>query len=165
MHAPGNIAWRALGRLFRDDDNVTAQGHWHAAAVLAGGLRALFRRFEATLLLDKLCPEEPYWRSVLRYSAWGNLQAVLDEYLHHLALAEGITSFDDSRLARFAETAARAISLRPSRYEAFNPLAPDQPIPFTSRFASPPRCSSARRPSCSARLATPGTGSLVMSTP
>jgi hypothetical protein len=135
MHSPGNIAWRALGRLIYGQNEVTPSGHWHAAAVLAGGLRAMFRRIETTLLLDRLCQDQAYWRSVLQYSAWGNLQAVLDEYLHHLAVAEGVTSFDDCRLAEFAETAARAIGLRPSRYEAFDPLAPDQPIAFTSRFA------------------------------
>lgn len=136
LHSPGNIAWRALGRLVRSEGDITAQGRWHAAALLAGGLLAMFRRMESALLLDRLCPDQqPYWRSVLQYSAWGNLQAVLDEYLHHLSLAEGVAAFDDRRLAQFAETAAHAISLRPSRYEAFNPLAPDQPIAFTSRFA------------------------------
>lgn len=135
MHAPGNIAWRALGRLVHGQSAVTDGGHWHAAAVLAGGLRTMFRRIETTLLLDRLCQEQAYWRAVLRYSAWGNLQAVLDEYLHHLALAEGVSQFDDARLAKFAQTAAGAIALRPSRYEAFNPLAPNQPIAFPSRFA------------------------------
>ena len=135
MHSPGNIAWRAVGRLLHDQEAVTAVGHWHAAAVLAGGLRTLFRRIETTLLLDKICSEQVYWRAVLQYSAWGNLQAALDEYLHHLALGEGVTAFDDRTLAQFIEAAAGAIALRPSRYEVFNPLAPDQPIAFTSRFA------------------------------
>jgi hypothetical protein len=73
MHSPGNIAWRALGRLVHDHDKVTAGGHWQAAAVLAGGLRSMFRRIETTLLLDRLCQdeEEAYWRSILRYSACG----------------------------------------------------------------------------------------------
>ena len=135
MHSPGNIAWRAVGRLVHGQDGVTSRGHWHAAAILAGGLGTMFRRTETTLLLDRLCSEQTYWRSVLQYSAWGNLQAVLDEYLHHLAVAEGVTAFDDDRLATLATTAASAIALRPSRYEAFDPLAPDQPIAFTSRFA------------------------------
>ena len=135
MHSPGNIAWRAFGRLVHGQDGVTPGGHWNAAAILAGGLGTMFRRTETTLLLDRLCSEQAYWRSVLQYSAWGNLQAVLDEYLHHLVIAEGMTALDDARLAEFATTAAGAIALRPSRYEAFDPLAPDQPIAFTSRFA------------------------------
>jgi hypothetical protein len=46
-----------------------------------------------------------------------------------------VTTFDDASLAKFADAAASAIALRPSRYEAFDPLAPDRPIAFTSRFA------------------------------
>ncbi len=135
LHSPGNIAWRAVGRLVDGTHEVTPEGHWHAAAILAGGLRTMFRRAGTTLLLDRLCPGQAHWRSVLQYSAWGNLQAVIDEYLHHLAIAEGVTAFNDARMAAFATTAANAIALRPSRYEAFDPLAPDQPIAFTSRFA------------------------------
>ena len=37
LHAPGNIAWRALGRLLRPGHRVTAAGHWRAAATLASG--------------------------------------------------------------------------------------------------------------------------------
>ncbi|GII25699.1 helicase [Planosporangium mesophilum] len=134
-HSPGNIAWRALGRLLNSQTAVTPEGHWRAAAVLASGLRSLFSRLEATLLLDQLLPEEVYWRAVLRYCAWGNLQAALDEYLHHLALDGTAGSLDDGKLIDLADRARNAISLRPSRYEAFDPLNPDRPIPFTSRFA------------------------------
>ena len=76
-----------------------------------------------------------YWRAVLRYSAWGNLQAVLDEYLHHFAAAEGATTLDDDRLTNLASDAAAAISVRTSRYEVTDPLHPDQRIAFTGRFA------------------------------
>lgn len=137
MHSPGNIAWRALGRLVHDQARVTAAGHWRAATALANGLRTLFRRPEVVLLLEKLRDErQPYWDMVLDYCSWGNLQAVLDEYLHHLAVDKGRSAFDsDAQLIAFAETAAGAIALRRSSYQAFNPLAPDDPIRFSSRFA------------------------------
>jgi hypothetical protein len=134
-HSPGNVAWRALGRLLINQSAVTPEGHWRAAAVLASGLRSLFSRLETTLLLDQLLPDEVYWRAVLRYSAWGNLQAALDEYLHHLARDTTTAGLDDGKLIDLAGRARDAISLRPSRYEAFDPLNPDRPIPFTSRFA------------------------------
>jgi hypothetical protein len=137
MHSPGNIAWRGLGRLVHSHATVSPAGHWCAAAVLANGLRSLFRRPEVVLLLEKLRDErQPYWEAVLRYCAWGNLQAVLDEYLHHLAEAEGRSAFEnDEQLIEFAKTAAGAAALRRSPYQAFNPLAPDEPIRFRSRFA------------------------------
>ena len=49
LGAPGNIAWRALNRLRRVDDQVTELGRWRASAILASGLRTLFVRPEAVL--------------------------------------------------------------------------------------------------------------------
>jgi hypothetical protein len=134
-HSPANIAWRALHRISVDQPEVTAEGLWRAAALLAGGLRTLFSRLTTALLIDKLMPDEIYWRAVLRYCSWGNLQAVLDEYVHHFASAEGVSAFDDATLARLANDAAGAISLRTSRYEVADPMRHGQRISFTGRFA------------------------------
>ena len=81
MGAPGNIAWRALARLRRTDDQVTELGLWRAAATLASGLRSLFARPDAMLLLDSVyasagTPDEgdgAYWRRVARYCIDGGL--------------------------------------------------------------------------------------------
>ena len=135
-HSPGNIAYRALQLLRKPEGEVTDAGLWQAAAVLASGLRSLFARPETTLLLDKLMPDDPpYWRAILRYCAWGNLQAVMDEYVHHLAAAERSTVLDDAALRALAGRAAGAISIRPARYEAFNPDDPARPLALNARFA------------------------------
>ena len=135
-HAPGNIAYRSLTRVLGQDPNVSDVGLWKAAATLAAGLRSLFNRLDSTLLLDKLYgTAEPYWRIVLRYCADGNLQAVLDEYLHHLRSEESTVVMDDERLMALARRAHDAISMRPSRYGSFDPEDPSQPISFRSRFA------------------------------
>lgn len=143
LHGPGNCAWRALGRLVRSaagavtsPHTVTDEGQWVAAAVLANGLRSVFARWESTLLIDHVVRADvPYWRAVLTYCGWGNLQSLLDEYLHHLAPAEGVQAFDDERLIDFAKRAADAIAVRASQYEAFDPSNPTRPIQFPSRFA------------------------------
>jgi hypothetical protein len=136
LHAPGNIAYRALSRVFGDDHTVTEVGHWVAAATLAGGMRSLFNRLETTVLLDQLYgSEETYWRLVLRYCAEGNLQAAMDEYLHHLVSGMGITTMNDENLLSVATAAMDALSMRPSRYEGFNPERPAEPLSFRSRFA------------------------------
>ena len=143
LNGPGNCAWRALGRLVREPDGtpaaphaVTDEGLWEAAAVLANGLRSVFARWESTLLVDHLVAADvPYWRAVLTYCGWGNLQSVLDEYLHHLVYAQGAQAFDDERLLAFARQAANAIAVRSSQYEAFDPQDPTRTIAFPSRFA------------------------------
>lgn len=132
---PGNIAFRCIDRLTASDDGVTDEGRWYAAAVIAGGVRSLFNRPEAMLLLDQLVPGTVYWRAVLQYCAWGNLEAALDEYLHHLCETDRMTGFDDASLIRAATNARKAITPRPSRYEAFDPLDPENRIAFPSRFA------------------------------
>ncbi|MBI2170311.1 MAG: hypothetical protein HYU28_12555 [Actinobacteria bacterium] len=135
LFAPGNIAYRCVGRLVRPTDSATAVGHWKAAAVLANGLRSLFNRPDAILLLDQAFPETVYWRAVLQYCAAGSLEAVLDEYLHHLSAPDRSEALDDAKLMEFAVAARSAMTSRPSRYEAFDPLRPSHRIGFPSRFA------------------------------
>ena len=126
LGAPGNIAWRALNRLRRSEDRVTELGRWRAAATLASGLRSLFARPDATLLLDSVYAgsgstredDGAYWRRVARYCIDGGLQAVLDEYVHHLAGESGVDTTTDEGLISLASTARRAVALRGSVYQA-----------------------------------------------
>jgi hypothetical protein len=137
LHAPGNIAYRSLGRLRTESDNTTDLGQWKAAALLSNGLRSLFNRVESMLLLDqvKAVEDEVYWRTVLDYCADGNLQAALDEYLFQLRSEAAGSSLDDELLMALATRAVNAITMRPSTYHARN-LAPEGArIPFTARFA------------------------------
>ncbi len=134
LFAPGNVAFRSLSRLAAD--HVAVDRLWEAAAVLGSGLRSLFRRPETTALLDHVVGTDvPYWRAVLEYIRMGNLEAVLDEFLHHLVLDEGIRALDEAGLLRLAHSASAAMSIRPSRYTGFDPVEPDNPIAFSARFA------------------------------
>ncbi len=145
LGAPGNIAWRALSRLRQPDDRVTELGRWQAAAILASGLRSLFSRPDTVLLIDSLytrsggfgrADESAYWRRVARYCIDGGLQAVLDEYVHHLAGESGVDATTDEGLISLASTARRAISLRESVYRATDIDDFDgDGIPFPSRYA------------------------------
>ena len=144
LGAPGNIAWRALGRLRRPGDSVTELGRWQAAAVLASGLRSLFARPEAILLLDSVYTSSSrgreddgaYWRRVARYCIDGGLQAVLDEYIHHLAGESGVDTTTDDGLMSLALTARRAIAIRESVYRATDIDHFDGAgIAFASRYA------------------------------
>jgi len=144
LGAPGNIAWRALNRLRRTDDQATEFGRWRAAAILASGLRSLFSRPEVVLLLDGIYGGSgrdaesagAYWRKVAKYCIDGGLQAVLDEYIHHLTGDSGGNPTTDEGLISLAFTARRAITLRDSVYRATDiDHFDDQGIAFPSRYA------------------------------
>lgn len=134
MAGPGNVAWRSLGRLLSGSHRVTPAGHWKAAALVANGIRSLFNRGETQNLLDGLRLDGTYWRAVLHYCQAGDLQAVLDEYLHHLRSAGSGQTLDDESLWILANEVRDVLALRPSTYRAFDPFG-DKPIPFLSRFA------------------------------
>ena len=144
LGAPGNIAWRALNRLRRPGDSASELGRWRAASILASGLRTLFSRPDAVLLIDSLYAgsgssrddDGAYWRRVARYCIDGGLQAVLDEYIHQLAGESGVDTSTDEGLISLAGAARRAIALRESVYRATDIDDFDgEGIAFPSRYA------------------------------
>ena len=57
--------------------------------------------------------ETPYWRQVVDYCATGNLQAVMDEYVHTLRDLEGLFAAEDEEAwSKLADAVAGALSLR-----------------------------------------------------
>ncbi|WP_137159770.1 helicase-related protein [Blastococcus sp. CCUG 61487] len=134
VHSPGNIAWRAVSRILRDGDAINPREHWRAAAHLAAHLRGLFNRLETTLLLDRGGDDHAYWRLVLDYCAAGNLQAVLDEYLHHLRSSVSDVPLSGQGLMALVDDVVRAVGLRPASYAPYYPLDEDGPR-LRSRFA------------------------------
>ena len=77
-----------------------------------------------------------YWRLVARYCIDGGLQAVLDEYIHHLAGESGADTTTDEGLISLASTGRRAIALRESVYRATDIDNFDgEGIAFPSRYA------------------------------
>ena len=139
LFAPGNVAWRAIGRLLGDTDAVTLDGRWKAALTITTGLRTLFQRPESVLVIEQVVGEgdsdDSYWRQVLAYCAAGDLQAVLDEYLHHLRSEKPSGPLDDKTLLELATSASDVLSLRTVTLRAFDPLAPADPITMRCRFA------------------------------
>ena len=99
---PGPETWAALAA--RD-----------AAARIAWSFRTLFNLPEAMALIRGERPgdETPYWRQVVDYCAAGNLQAVLDEYVHTLRDLEGLFAADEEESWDTLATAVSgALSLR-----------------------------------------------------
>jgi hypothetical protein len=102
LGAPGTVVLRSLLRHSPSSDDRAA---WQSAAPAALGFRTLFNVPESVLLLRRLFARQmPYWDQVLNYCCDGNLQAVIDEYVHVLIdllsvepdSAEGLHSLGDA---------------------------------------------------------------------
>ena len=133
LAGPANVAWRALRRVTADIPGISDAGIREAAAKIAAGFRSLFNRPEVMALLDSQEPDVPYWQAVLRYCHGGNLQAVLDEYLHHLVGNQNPAT--DEALVEMADDVRSVISLRVAPLQAFDPARPNTPLRFNTRFA------------------------------
>lgn len=86
-----------------------------AAAKIALGFRTMFNLPDAITLIRSLHTDGDtrYWESVLKYSLNGNLQAVLDEYMHVLFEALGLMDKPpDVVVKNLAEEIRTAVSIR-----------------------------------------------------
>lgn len=133
LAGPANVAWRALRRVTAGAPALTEDGVRRAAAVIAAGFRSLFNRPEVMALLDNQASDLAYWQVVLEYCHGGNLQAVVDEYLHHLVGNESPAT--DEALLAMAEDVRAALALRTATLQGFDPSHPDTPLRFNTRFA------------------------------
>lgn len=113
LASPGVAALRSLLRL-REGDRAFGLPHvFQSAATVSAGFRVLYNLPETIALIRSLDDTEPYWERVLDYGISGNLQAVLDEYVHILKDSLGFVdhSYEDMVL-KIAKTIHKALSIR-----------------------------------------------------
>ncbi len=116
LAGPGVCALRALHRITPElkasDENLLS-----AAARVASGFRSLFNMPETTAMLkDTGKGKVPYWRLTLRYGIDGNIQSVLDEYVHVLRESLGLSEHSpEEQVAGIAECIQSVLSLRTAR--------------------------------------------------
>ncbi len=110
---PGVTALRALSRVCGGDP-VLADGELrNAACTVSWALRALFNRPEALAVIRGADSGDRYWQAVLGYCLDGNLQSILDEYVHVLIDSEGLQDKDsEERSQRLSEILAEVLTLR-----------------------------------------------------
>lgn len=111
LAGPGVCALRALHRigagLEAADPNLLS-----AAARIASGFRSLFNMPE-TIAMLRGSGEDTYWRLTLQYGIDGNLQSVLDEYVHVLRESLGLQEHSpEEQVAGIAECIQSVLSLR-----------------------------------------------------
>ena len=110
---PSVAALRALRRMLPPSHPADDVRLRDAAAQVGWSFRSLFNTVESVSLIRGLDDREPFWRRMLEYGMAGNLQAVLDEYVHVLKEALGHVGPADLRVVEeLAEKIREALSLR-----------------------------------------------------
>ncbi len=134
---PGTASLRALSRVCSESDTEWEDPAFRSwAADLAWGLRTLFNRPESVAVVRGETGEDVYWRAALQYCFAGNLQAVLDEYVHVLVDAEGLQDVAGlERAARLGDAFDAAVSLRATRAAVDDLQADDQSVTLHSHNA------------------------------
>jgi len=111
--SPAVVALRSLLRLRKHKKLEAVPQLLKSAALIASGFRTLYNLPESITLIRSMYKDKPYWEGVLDYGFSGNLQAVLDEYVHILREYLGlIDNHFDETVLNIAEHIFSAISLR-----------------------------------------------------
>lgn len=132
LAGPAVCALRALRRVVPETE-VTSNVLSSAAVQIADGLRHQFNMAEAIAMLQQDDDEAAYWKRVLNYCAQGNLQALLDEYVHLLYEAEssGAGCTEDA-IVTISGKVFEAATIRTSQ------LRPDYPLVQEGRLVMDP---------------------------
>ena len=115
LAAPAVCALRSLTNVQGGRPDPLRADARDAAAQIAWSFRTLFNLAEAKAIvrMGDRGLETPYWRQVLEYSADGQLQAVLDEYVHVLRDLEGLFDLPPYQVfSGLAQAIRSALSLR-----------------------------------------------------
>jgi len=117
------------------------------AAFAAGGFRSLFNvpSVSAMLRSQSQSDESRYWEIVLRYCEQGNLQSVLDEYVHVLRESQGLLDKPlDDALEDLAIEIEQAVSVRTVNLE-IDEITANAPSGRITRDSHSVRCRFALR--------------------
>jgi hypothetical protein len=110
---PGVTSLRALSRVCGGAESLADEGMRDVACIISWALRSLFNRPETMAAVRGAETGERYWQAVLAYCLDGNLQSVLDEYVHVLIDAEGLQDKPlEDRADRLAEVLGEVLTLR-----------------------------------------------------
>ena len=106
--APGTVIRRSFKTKFSEMKKLDFK-----IMEISYAFRNLFNRAENITLISGLDLHKPYWQKVLDYSLDGNLQAVIDEYLHILYESMGLYNINQNRaLEEITESIINSLGLR-----------------------------------------------------
>lgn len=111
--SPAVTALRSLLRLSNNKEALGLPHVFQSAATISAGFRVLYNLPETIALIRSQNDREPYWERVLDYGISGNLQAVLDEYVHVLKDSLGFIDHSyEETVFLIAKAIHRALSIR-----------------------------------------------------
>lgn len=132
LASPAVVALRSFCRLF-SKEHIVSHGDisMSSAASVAMGFRSLFNLPDTIALLRSIGrgEDERYWEEVLDYCSNGNLQSVMDEYVH--ILRESLGQMDKpigTAVPKIAEEIATAVSLRTASLDFDNIKIKDRQV-------------------------------------
>ena len=120
LAAPGTVALRSYNRLLEGKESKLAIKLFTSAAQTAIGFRSLFNLPDSSYLIRSLdnTDNSRYWEAVLDYSLGGNLQSVLDEYIHILRETNGLTNKSaEYKLDQICSEVEKALTIRSATLE------------------------------------------------
>jgi hypothetical protein len=125
LASPAVTALRSLLR-FREDEKAFGLPHvFRGAATISAGFRVLYNLPETIALIRSLNDKEPYWERVLDYGISGNLQAIIDEYVHVLKDSLGFVDHPYEEIVlHIAKAIHLALSIRTVTLEYEDIAAP-----------------------------------------
>jgi hypothetical protein len=133
LAAPAVTSLRALVRVRSPERGVDWTGFLAAAARIALGFRSLFNHPENIALMQRWYEGRPYWEKALWYAFDGNLQAVMDEYLHVLYESLGLMDHEPADCARqVGEVVEEALTLRAATL-TFDEICVEREVQMESR--------------------------------
>jgi hypothetical protein len=115
LGGPGVCTLRALNRVLggnsKSDDQLSARQR--AAIRIGNAMRLMYDQPDSTTLIDLEIDCRKRWQAALYYGVNGNLQAILDEYIHVLSEWVGSNSEEEGgRLGAIRDTALEALGIR-----------------------------------------------------
>ncbi|MCE5200776.1 MAG: helicase-related protein [Armatimonadota bacterium] len=132
--SPAVTALRALCRLWPGHNVTSMPEVLTAAARIAMGFRSMFNLPESIALIRGSSEGKPFWEQVLDYCIDGNIQSVMDEYVHVLNESLGLLGSSPEKAAPgIAEVIHDAVAIRTTRLD-FDEISLDP----TSRLVTTP---------------------------
>lgn len=131
LAGPGVTAARALARITgREVKDLAVR---FAACKAAWAVRSLFNSPEVIEMVRALHPGDRYWMGLVDYCLAGNLQSILDEFLHVLVSSSGhVEASTDKALDDFARTLHDTIALRTVNYGVSKIMLSEQSVKVDS---------------------------------